>query len=693
VPGRKKRNSFPVSSISQDYGLERATEEVELSIPDDSCVNTLRFLAVDAVEKANSGHPGLPLGAAPAAFVIWDRFLRYNPGNPDWFDRDRFILSAGHGSALLYALLHVYGYDLPLEELKRFRQWGSRTPGHPEYGRTPGVEVTTGPLGQGFAMAVGMAVAEKHLAAVFNRPGFEVIDHNTYVLASDGDLMEGVASEAASLAGHLGLGKLIVLYDDNHISIEGDTDLSFTEDRGRRFEAYDWHVVRVDDGNDLDGIEAAVEEARAETARPSLVMIRSHIGFGSPKQDSASAHGEPLGKEALIETKKNLGWPVEPDFYIPEEARAHFERIAGHGGKLEQDWLDLMERYGAAHPEEYEELQQAINGELPGDWDEKIPRFYPGDGPVATRSSSGTVMNSMADRLKMFIGGSADLAPSNRTMLNGRGDFSAGEGDARNLHFGVREHAMGAVVNGMAAHGALLPFGATFLVFSDYMRPAIRMAAMMQMPSIFVFTHDSIAVGEDGPTHQPVEQLMSLRAIPGLTVIRPADANEVAASWRLVLKRGGPHALVLTRQKVPVLDPGSFPVEEGTPRGGYILAEALDGAADIVLIATGSEVHLALEAGDILRAEGIRARVVSMPSWEIFREQGVEYRRHVLPDGIPRLAIEAGVTQGWRDLTGPGGDVVGLDRFGASAPGDTVLAKLGFDAAHVVGRARDLIGK
>jgi transketolase len=664
-----------------------------LSIPDNSCVNTLRFLAVDAVEKAGSGHPGLPLGAAPAAFVLWDRFLRHNPKNPDWFDRDRFILSAGHGSALLYALLHVYGYDLPLQELKRFRQWGSRTPGHPEFGRTPGVEVTTGPLGQGFAMAVGMAVAEKHLAAVFNRPGFDVIDHNTYVLASDGDLMEGVSSEAASLAGHLGLGKLIVLYDDNHISIEGDTDLSFTEDRGLRFEAYDWHVVRVDDGNDLDGIEAAVEAARAETNRPSIVMVRSHIGFGSPKQDSASAHGEPLGKDALIETKKNLGWPVKPDFLIPEEARAHFKVAAERGKKLERDWLDLMERYRAAHPEAYKELQQAISGELPGDWDADVPRFRPGDGPVATRSSSGIVMNSIADRLKMFIGGSADLAPSNKTMLKGQGDFSAKEGNSRNLHFGVREHAMGAIVNGMAVHGALVPFGATFLVFSDYMRPALRMAAMMQASSTFVFTHDSIAVGEDGPTHQPVEQLMSLRAIPGLTVIRPADANEVVAAWRLALKRKGPHALVLTRQNLPVLDPEVYPVSEGTPRGGYILAEADRGPAEIVLIATGSEVHLALEARDALRAEGMHARVVSMPSWEIFSEQGMEYRRHVLPDGIPRLAVEAGVTLGWRDFVGLDGDVVGLDRFGSSAPGNTVLAKLGFNAAHVVERALKLIGK
>jgi len=664
-----------------------------MSITDNSCVNTLRFLAVDAVEKANSGHPGLALGAAPAAFVLWDRFLRHNPRNPDWFDRDRFILSAGHGSALLYALLHVYGYELPLEELRRFRQWGSRTPGHPESGRTPGVEVTTGPLGQGFAMAVGMAVAEKHLAGIFNRPGFDVIDHHTYVLASDGDMMEGVSSEAASLAGHLGLGKLIVLYDDNHISIEGDTELSFTEDRGLRFEAYDWHVVRVDEGNDLDRIEAAVEAARAETARPSLVMVRSHIGYGSPKQDSASAHGEPLGKDALIETKKNLGWPVEPDFFIPEEALAHFELAVERGKELERDWLDLTGRYGEDHPEAYKELQRAISGDLPGDWDADVDRFSPGDGPVATRSFSGIVMNHIADRLKTFIGGSADLAPSNKTMLKGKGDFSAEESGSRNLHFGVREHAMGAIVNGMAAHGALVPFGATFLVFSDYMRPALRMAAMMQVSSTFVFTHDSIAVGEDGPTHQPVEQLMSLRAIPGLTVIRPADANETAAAWRLALKRSGPHALVLTRQKLPVLDPDLYPAEEGTQSGGYVLADADGGSADIVIVATGSEVHLALEARDVLRAEGINARVVSMPSWEIFGEQETEYRRHVLPDGIPRLAVEAGVTLGWRDLVGSAGDVVGIERFGASAPGETVLDKLGFNAAHVVERAHRLISK
>lgn len=685
--------SSPKKKQAQGENGSEAAGEAEMNVPNNACVNTLRFLAVDAVEKAGSGHPGLPLGVAPAAFVLWDRFLRHNPQNPGWFDRDRFILSAGHGSALLYALLHVYGYDLPLEELKRFRQWGSMTPGHPEYGRTPGVEVTTGPLGQGFAMAVGMAVAEKHLASIFNKSGFDVIDHNTFVLASDGDLMEGVSSEAASLAGHLGLGKLIVLYDDNHISIEGDTALSFTEDRGLRFESYGWHVGRVDDGNDLDGIEIAIKAALAEKTRPSIVMIRSHIGFGSPKQDSASAHGEPLGKDALIETKKNLGWPLEPDFHIPEEARVNFNMTAERGKDLERNWLDLMERYGEDHPEVYAELQQAISGELPGGWDAEVPQFRPGDGPVATRSSSGIVMNSIADRLKMFIGGSADLAPSNKTMLKGRGDFSASEGDGQNLHFGVREHAMGAIVNGMAVHGALFPFGATFLVFSDYMRPALRMAAMMQASSTFVFTHDSIAVGEDGPTHQPVEQLMSLRAIPGLTVIRPADANEVAAAWRLALNRGGPHALVLTRQNLPVLDPEVYAVREGTPRGGYILAEADGGTADIVLIATGSEVHLALEARGALLEKGIHARVVSLPSWEIFNEQEMDYRRHVLPDGIPRLAVEAGVTLGWRDYVGLEGDVVGLDRFGDSAPGNTVLAELGFNSAHVVKRALALIVK
>ena len=664
-----------------------------MNISDNLCVNTLRFLAVDAVEKANSGHPGLPLGAAPAAFVLWDRFLRFNPRNPDWFDRDRFILSAGHGSALLYALLHAYGYDLPLEELKRFRQWGSRTPGHPEFGHTPGVEATTGPLGQGFAMAVGMAVAEKHLASIFNRPGLDVIDHHTYVLASDGDLMEGISSEAASLAGHLGLGKLIVLYDDNHISIEGDTELSFTEDRGLRFESYGWHVGRVDDGNDLDRIEAAVEAARAEKNRPSIVMVRSHIGFGSPKQDTASAHGEPLGRDALTETKKKLGWPLEPDFYVPEEARAHFGEAAGRGRELEHEWLALMERYGKEHPEAYTELQQSISGELPEDWDSEIPRFLPEDGPIATRSSSGIVMNHIADRMSNFMGGSADLAPSNKTMLKGKGDFSPEDGKPRNMHFGVREHAMGAIVNGMAVHGALVPFGATFLVFSDYMRPALRMAAMMPANSTFVFTHDSIAVGEDGPTHQPVEHVMGLRIIPGLTVIRPADANETAAAWRLALERVGPHALVLTRQNLPVLDSDIYPVIEGTPRGAYILAEADGGTADIVLIATGSEVHLALEARGALLGKGINARVVSMPSWEIFDEQEAEYRRQVLPVGIPRLAVEAGVTLGWRDYTGIDGDVVGLDRFGASAPGDTVLAQLGFNAAHVVERALDLTGK
>lgn len=655
------------------------------------CVNTLRFLAVDAVEQAGSGHPGLPLGAAPMAFVLWDRFLRHNPRNPKWFNRDRFILSAGHGSALLYALLHLTGYDLPLEELKRFRQWGSKTPGHPEYGHTPGVEATTGPLGQEFAMGVGMALAEQFLANCHNQPDFPIVNHYTYAIVSDGDLMEGVSAEAASLAGTMGLGKVIYLYDDNHISIEGDTDLAFTEDVRRRFEAYGWGVLRVGDGNDLDAIEQVIWEAQADRERPTLVIVRNHIGFGSPKQDTAEAHGEPLGSEALRQTKQALSWPPEPKFHIPPEALARFRSAVEKGGQLEAEWEETLRAYRKTHPQLAQTLDRAMAGELPERWQEELPVFKPADGPVATRVAGGKVMNAISQRVSTFIGGSADLGPSTKTVLVGYGDLGFGKDCGRNIHFGVREHAMGAMVNGMALHDGVIPYGATFLVFSDYMRPSVRLAALMQCHSTFIFTHDSIALGEDGPTHQPVEHLASLRAIPGLVVLRPADANETVAAWRIAVEQKRPVALVLSRQKLPILDPECFPIAEGVPRGAYVLAEAEKGQPDVVLIGTGSEVHLVLAARDELARQGIRARVVSVPSVELFREQPPEYRAQVLPTGIPKLIVEAGVPYGWRDVVGEGSDVVGLERFGASAPGNEVLKNLGFTVDAVVSRAQALV--
>lgn len=654
------------------------------------CVSTLRFLAVDAVEKAGSGHPGAPLGAGPMAYVLWDRFLRHNPGNPRWFDRDRFVLSAGHASVLLYALLHVTGYDLPLEELKRFRQWGSKTPGHPEYGHTPGVEATTGPLGQGFAMALGMAIGEQFTARCFNND-LKLVDHFTYALVSDGDLMEGISSEAASLAGYLRLGKLICLYDDNHISIEGDTDIAFTENVCRRFEAHGWHVTRVSDGNNLDQIEQAIGSAREETERPSLIMVRTHIGYGSPKQDTAEVHGSPLGAEGVRATKERLGWPVEPSFHIPEEALTHFRRALERGAGWEMEWHDRAQTYRERYPDAAARFDREVQGQLPENWCADPPAFESGNGPMATRKASGKVMNEIAKRLPNLTGGSADLAPSTNTTLLGYGDFGFDKDCTRNLHFGVREHAMGAVVNGLALHGAVLPYGATFLVFSDYMRPALRLAALMQTHSIFIFTHDSIALGEDGPTHQPVEHLAGLRAIPGLTVIRPADANETAAAWRVAVERGGPVVLVLTRQNVPVLSLEEYSIFEGVPRGAYILEDADQGAPEVVLIGTGSEVHLVLTARRELEKQGVRTRVVSMPSWELWEEQAEEYRQKVLTPGTPKLAVEAGSTQGWHKYVGDGGGVVGIDRFGASAPGEIVYQALGFRVENVVKRALALL--
>lgn len=658
---------------------------------DKLCLNTLRFLAVDAVEAAKSGHPGLPLGAAAMAYVLFDRVLRYNPSNPQWHNRDRFILSAGHGCALLYAMLHLTGYDLPLEQLKRFRQLGSITPGHPEYGLTPGVEATTGPLGQGFAMGVGMAIAERHLSAYFNRPNFPIVDHHTFAIVSDGDLMEGVASEAASLAGHLGLSKMIYLYDDNDVSIDGSTDITFTEDVGMRFQAYGWRVDHIREGNDLNAIEAALKNARGEPHEPSLIIVRTHIGFGSPKQDSSAAHGEPLGPEAAAKTKDNLGWPKEPAFYIPEDALAHFRQAIPRGRKHEADWSKLLEDYRRSFPELAAEFESAMKGELPAGWEAALPRFGEESGSMATRDACGKAMNALSKKLRFFMGGSADLAASTKTDIKDGGDFTKEDPLGRNIRFGVREHAMGSISNGICQHGGIIPYTGTFLVFSDYMRPAIRLAALMGAHVIFIFSHDSIGLGEDGPTHQPISHLMSLRAIPNLVVIRPADANETSAAWETALKHKGPVALITTRQKLPLLDPGKFPVIAGLQKGAYILADSKKNIPDIVLVASGSEVQLILGAGQKLGERGIDARVVSMPSWELFDRQPQDYRQRVLPAESPKLAVEAAVTVGWHKYIGENGDILGIDRFGASAPGGEVMRHFGFTIDNVVQRALRLI--
>lgn len=671
---------------------------------DQLCVDTLRFLSVDMVQKANSGHPGLPLGAAPLAYALWTHWLKHNPGNPLWPNRDRFVLSAGHGSALLYSLLHLTGYDLPLAEIKRFRQWGSKTPGHPERGHTLGVETTTGPLGQGFANAVGMAIAEAQLAARYNRPELALIDHATYVLVGDGDLMEGVAAEAASLAGHLKLGKLTCLYDDNRVTLAAGTDMSFSEDRARRFEAYGWHTVSVADGNDLAAIDAALLAARAETERPSLILVRTHIGYGSPAQDSFKAHGSPLGVDAVRKTKRQLGWPTEPDFFIPEEVLTHFREALARGTRDEAAWNLRITAYAQAYPELAQELRLRLRGELPPGWDADIPVFAADARGIATRVASGAVMNAIAARLPGLVGGSADLDPSTHTALKGLGDFnpppvqredeqgSAGGGWSylgRNLHFGVREHAMGAIVNGLAAHGGFEPYGSTFLIFSDYMRPPIRLAALMGLHAVYVFTHDSIAVGEDGPTHQPVEQLANLRAIPNLTVIRPADANETAVAWRVALEtRDRPVALVLSRQNVPTLDRSRYAAAEGLRCGAYVLLDAPDAKPTLILIASGSEVGLIVAAAERLQTQGIAVRCVSMPSWELFDALTQAERDRVLPPSMSaRLAVEAGVAQGWHRYVGPAGDVLSVERFGASAPAEILLQEYGFSVDEVCRRA------
>ncbi|MBW2060432.1 MAG: transketolase [Deltaproteobacteria bacterium] len=656
---------------------------------DDLCVNTIRMLSADGVENANSGHPGMPMGAAAMAYVLWTRFLRHNPLDPKWPNRDRFVLSAGHGSMLLYSLLHLTGYNLPLEELKNFRQWDSKTPGHPEYPLTPGVETTTGPLGQGFANGVGMAMAERYLAALFNRPGYEIIDHYTYGIVSDGDLMEGVSHEAASLAGHLGLGKLIYLYDDNRISIEGSTDLTFTENRIARFEAYGWHVQQVEDGNDLKAVAAAIAKAQQEKERPSLIAVRTHLGFGSPhKQDTASAHGEPLGSEEIRLTKENLGWPLDPLFLIPDEALNHFRQAVDKGKESQGQWETLFRSYEEAFPEPTATWKRIMKDELPDDWEKGIPAF-PGDPKgMATRVASGTVLNGIASLVPNLVGGSADLAPSNKTLIKGEDDFQRGLWQGRNLRFGVREHGMGSILNGMALHGGLIPYGGTFLVFSDYMRPSIRLAALMGLRVIYVFTHDSIGLGEDGPTHQPIEQLGALRVIPNLTVIRPCDANETAEAWRFALNhKNGPVALALTRQSVPTLEEEAF-ASSGLHRGAYILSDADDQKPEVILMASGSEVHVAIAAAQKLGQKGVSVRVVSMPSWELFDRQPEDYRRQVLPSEIKtRIAIEAGVPHGWHRYVGGQGEVIGINRFGASAPYKVIYEKFGLTAEHVVEKA------
>ncbi len=652
---------------------------------------TLRTLAMDAVEQANSGHPGLPMGAADMAYVLWTRFLKHNPADPAWPDRDRFVLSAGHGCMLLYGLLHLSGYDLPLDEIKRFRQWGSRAPGHSEYGLTPGVETTTGPLGQGFANGVGMALAEAHLAARFNRPGHRVVDHYTYVIVSDGDLMEGISHEAASLAGHLGLGKLVSLYDSNGISIDGPTSLAFTEDVAARFAAYQWHV-QVIDGHDMPAVEAALHAARAETRRPSLIVARTHIGYGSPsRQDTAKAHGEPLGEEEVRRTKERYGWPPDSRFHVPDEVYARFREAAAEGAARDSEWRTSLGRYQAEHPELASQLQAAQAGQLLEGWDADMPSF-PVDKPLATRAASGRVIDSLAPRVPTLIGGSGDLTPSNNTLPKGERALERRDLSGRYIHFGVREHAMGGVLNGLALHGGLFPYGGTFLIFSDYMRPSIRLAALMRVPVVFVFTHDSIGLGEDGPTHQPVEHLASLRAMPNLVCIRPADATETVEAWRVALsRRDGPTALLLTRQAVPVLDRSVLAPAAGLRRGGYVLSDAP--APAVILIGTGSEVQLALAAQKILAARGVAARVVSLPSTDLFDRQPPEYRDSVLPASVrARVAVEAGATFGWDRYVGSHGAVIGLDRFGASAPYKAIFENLGITAEAVAAAAFRVLG-
>jgi transketolase len=656
-------------------------------------INAIRFLAADAIRTAKSGHPGLPLGAAAMAYSLWTRHLKFNPKNPSWYDRDRFVLSAGHGCMLLYALLYLTGYDLPKEELMRFRQWGSRTPGHPEYGHTPGVEVTTGPLGQGIGNAVGMAIAETHLAAVFNRPGYDIIDHKTYAIATDGDLMEGVAQEAASLAGHLKLGDLIVLYDDNRVTIDGSIDLTFTEDRALRFKAYGWHVQHVADGNDVDAVDAAIHLAKKDP-RPSIIICRTHIGYGLPSvQDTAEAHGKPPSESDLEAAKTNAGWPLEPLFYVPDDVLEHYREIGKRGESLESEWLENFEKYRKEFPDLATELERRLAGQLPLNWEKAIPVFEPDSKGTPTRSSSGEIVNALAPHVPELMGGSSDLTPSNKTWIQGSRGFQADTAEGRNVHFGVREHVMGAAINGMAVHGGVIPYGGTFLVFSDYMRPAIRLSALSSYPSIWVFTHDSIGLGEDGPTHQPIEHLASLRAIPNLAVIRPNDANEVAEAWRVAIKRrDAPTLISLTRQRVPILDRTTYNSASGLVKGAYVLKDLGGQNPEIILMASGSEVDLIVKAGEKLAADGVAVRLVSFPSWELFSSQDSEYRDSVLlPSLTKRLAVEAAASQGWERWIGPEGTMISIDRFGASAPYIKLFEEYGFTDDNVLDKARTLL--
>ncbi len=658
-------------------------------------INAIRFLSADAVQKANSGHPGMPMGAAAMAYTLWTRHLRFNPENPDWPNRDRFILSGGHGSMLLYSLLYLTGYNLTLDEIKNFRQWGSKTPGHPESFCTPGVEVTTGPLGQGLANSVGMAIAEKHLAKVFNRPRYDVIDHYTYAIVTDGDLMEGISYEASSIAGHLQLGKLIMLYDDNQISIDGSTDITFTEDRGARFEAQGWYVQRVQNGNDVDAVDEAIKRAKSDS-RPSIILCRTHIGYGLPtKQDSAASHGSPAGEEELRGAKEKLGWPVEPWFYVPDDVLEYYRELGKRGTKLEEDWNEIISNYEQAYPEQASELKRRLAGELPNGWDDDLLEFEPSEKGIATRSASGKVINALATLLPEMIGGSADLTGSNKTWIDTSDNFQVDAPEGRNFYFGIREHSMGALVNGMAAHGGLIPYSGTFLMFSDYMRPAIRLSALSQHHSIWVFTHDSIGLGEDGPTHQPIEHVTSLRAIPNLIVIRPSDANEVVETWKYAIKRrDGPTLMALTRQNVPIIDRNEYAAASGLAKGAYILRDFGDGHPEIILMASGSEVDLILKSAEKLARDGINVRVISFPSWEIFTKQDKSYQESVLlPDVKKRLAVEAGISLGWDRWVGEQGVVISIDRFGASAPSEILFEKFGFSVENVVRKARELIDK
>jgi len=667
-------------------------------LKEDLCINAIRLLSADAIEKANSGHPGLPLGAAPMAYTLWTKQMNHNPKNPNWFNRDRFILSAGHGSSLLYSLLYLTGYDVSIQDIQNFRQLNSKTPGHPEYGVTPGVEATTGPLGQGVAMSVGMAIAERFLAELFNRDNMQVINHHTYALISDGDLMEGVSYEAASLAGRLRLGRLIYLYDDNNISIDGETNLTFTENIKKRFEACDWQVLEVKDGNDTNSIDAAIKEAKKEKDKPSIIIVKTHIGYGSPKQDSSSSHGAPLGKDALQATKDFFGYPKDSSFHVPDEARRECRKTATKGSDKEADWNKLFNRYKQEYTAESQILEALMQGELPKHWDYGMSElvFTPENGALATRDASGKIMNVIAKHMPNFLGGSADLAASVKTLLKDFDIFdlkSSDKATGRNIYFGIREHAMGAIVNGMALHGGVVPYASTFFVFSDYIKPSLRMSALMDTHSIFVFSHDSIGVGEDGPTHQPIEHLVALRSLPNMTVIRPADANETVTAWRIAIERQKPVSLILSRQKLPILDIEPDTLCEGVRKGAYVLSDC-EGTPDIIIIATGSEVNLADRAQQQLSDKGVKTRVVSMPSWELFAEQTEEYKESVLPSKVKaRLAIEAGVPFGWERWVGAKGEIIGIDQFGVSAPGELLFEKFGFTIENVIDKALQLLKK